>query len=361
MLNDYSKEDEDYHEDWLERSGAYIDSGDMVIPVDSSNRSMKLIKMASRTFDYFIYGKVSDELKRKYKEKGVADHFNTSLRCLKEALAGNLLPDLTHVTLRPSLLYFFEYLSGISTQDLEKAIHKNKPPFTLETVKFIKAMGDKEDGVFKRRARKNRQSIGEFVRGIYMARASVLVLRLDLGYRHNGYTPFGKQEVLQADRENIDLISQHRDQFIKHLRDLFSKGLLGYVWRLEYGNEKGYHLHLIIMLDGNLHQQDVLLCKNLGEYWSNKITNDKGVYYNCNARKSKYRHLAIGKTNYAFVMEQPCIDNIINYFVKDDWLFQVKSGKGHRTLGRSAIPEQFEKPRGRKRTKGAPIEAKTVA
>lgn len=350
MLNGYLNEDFAYHEDWLERAGAYIDGGRVVIPVDSNDRTLQLIKNADHTFQYFMYKRVPDELKRKLNEKGIANYFNTSLLHLWRKLEGCILLDLTHITLRPSLSYFFEYLAAISIQDLETALDKNENPFSPEEMKFIKAIDDKEEETFNRRARKNRASIKKVVRGVYQVRARVLVLRLDLGYRHNGYTPSGKQEVLQADRENIDLICQHKDQLVKHLDKRFGKGRLGYVWRLEYGEEKGYHLHVLIMLDGNLHQKDVLLCKELGEHWSKEITSEKGVYYNCNAKKSKYRKLAIGMTNYGEVMQQPCIDNIINYFVKDDWLFQVKSGKGHRTIGRSAIPEQLEKPRGRKRS-----------
>lgn len=358
----HQSEDENYHEDEMERLGAYIDSGNFIIPNDTNDQTLKFIKTADRTFQYFIYDKVPDKLKNKFNQKGIRNHFNKCLWYFKDKLTGGILPDFQFIKLRPSLLYFFEFLSGITTSELQEIIKIDENLFPLETIKFIKAMGEKEDDTFKRRARKSRESIEELVRGVYQVRARVLVLRLDLGYRHNGYTFDGKpSNVCQAARENIDLICKHRNQFVKHLRKKFKKSLLGYVWRLEYGEQKGYHLHVLIMLDGNMHQQDVAICRNLGEHWSSQITSKKGVYYNCNARKSKYLNLAIGMTNYANFMDKPGIDNIINYFVKDDWLFQVKARKGHLTMSRSEVPKQEETPRGRKRTKQVPIEAGAVA
>ena len=114
------------------------------------------------------------------------------------------------------------------------------------------------------------------------------------------------------------------------------------MWRLEYSEQQGYHLHAFILLDGNFYRDGVLLCNELGEEWSNTITKKKGLYYNCNDRKSKYRNLAIGMTTYADKEQRVGIDNIANYFVKDDWLFQVKADKSHRTIGRSGIPEDVE-------------------
>lgn len=357
MPYEYRDEDEYYHGDWLERSDAYIDAGKLVIPKASAAQSLQVLKGADVAFKYFVHGEVSNDLLKRYTDKGVKDYFYGCIWEIRKELDGCVLPQDQFVALRPSLECFLKFLCAINESELKQSIKQGENPFSLDAVKQLKAMGEKEDETFKRRARKNRKSVRDLVSGVYQVRARVLVLRLDLGYRHDGYVLDAEfDEACQANKEDIDLICEHRDHFVKHLKSRFPNGLLGYVWRLEYGEQKGYHLHTFTMLDGNLHHKDVALCQELGEHWSNEITSKKGLYYNCNARKSKYRNLAIGMTNHDDVAQQAGIDNIIKYFSKDDWIFQVKSGKGRRAIGRSEIPKQLEKPRGRKRSCQALIE-----
>lgn len=46
---------------------------------------------------------------------------------------------------------------------------------------------------------------------------------------------------------------------------------VGYVWKLEYGIDKGFHYHMMI--------QDINIAKMIGEYWAAVITHYRGLYY----------------------------------------------------------------------------------
>ena len=113
---------------------------------------------------------------------------------------------------------------------------------------------------------------------------------------------------------------------------------------------KGYHLHFLIMLDGQSHFKDVFICQSLGEHWKNEVTKKQGGYFNCNAYKHKYKRLAIGMTNYADEEKTSAIELMVKYLTKFDLLFQVKAGNNHRTLGRSGLWKPPLTKKGRRRS-----------
>ena len=55
---------------------------------------------------------------------------------------------------------------------------------------------------------------------------------------------------------------------------------------------------MIFFLDESNHRQDVKIAKSIGEMWKHEITNGKGIYWNCNAKKKhfeKNERIATGK------------------------------------------------------------------
>lgn len=54
------------------------------------------------------------------------------------------------------------------------------------------------------------------------------------------------------------------------------KDAVGYVWKLEYGPEKGYHMHLLVFFDGSMVRKDQALAYLIGKYWSGEHTVPKG-------------------------------------------------------------------------------------
>ena len=137
----------------------------------------------------------------------------------------------------------------------------------------------------------------------------ILALRLDFGYR--------------LDRQHsLPHVCMHRDRllsFISRQNQKIGDALLGYIWKLEYGFDKSYHLHMLILLDGNQLQRDVVLGERIGESWNNEITGGDGTYYNCNAFKDKYKKLGIGKIeHYDIEKRQNLLDECAKYLTKHD-------------------------------------------
>lgn len=93
--------------------------------------------------------------------------------------------------------------------------------------------------------------------------------------------------------------------------------IVGYIWKLEFGQKKGYHYHCIFFMDGNKFQSDSHYAEVIGQYWS-KLTNDKGYYFNCHRDKIKYRHLAIGMAHHDDQTFFDNLDQVLLYICKQD-------------------------------------------
>lgn len=100
-----------------------------------------------------------------------------------------------------------------------------------------------------------------------------------------------------------------------HDKDL--PNIVGYLWKLEFGQQKGYHFHCIFFMDGNKFQSDAYYAEVIGQYWS-KITLDKGYYFNCNRDKIKYRNLAIGMAHHDDQSFFDNLDQVLLYICKQD-------------------------------------------
>lgn len=306
----------------------------------------KLLIFAEHCINYYIYGIVDPRLERTYSKKGLILFFEDKRKDLMRWMMGNNSAFSGFINLRPSIKLFLKYFADPNDFSVWSV---NYPKNSSLVVQQIKDARDKERNSFERRARKNRRSIRELVRSIYQARSKVLVLRIDLWYEYFGAINKDENEGLIFHREDIESITRHRDEFINYIRERFLNNLLGYVWRLEYGLRKGYHLHFLIMLDGQFHCNDVMICKSLGEFWKNEITKNQGGYFNCNALKKKYKNLAIGMTHYSEEEKRSAIEKIVGYFTKFDLFFQVKTKGNYRTLGRSGLMVMTANKKGRPR------------
>lgn len=72
------------------------------------------------------------------------------------------------------------------------------------------------------------------------------------------------------------------------------KHCLGWIWKLEYTPDAGYHCHCLFIFDADEVQADTYYGELIGQYWM-AITQGMGCYNNCNRDKQRYRHCGIGR------------------------------------------------------------------
>ena len=157
--------------------------------------------------------------------------------------------------------------------------------------------------------RRQVKSANEYIDDLFIRHSRLLVIRLDFGYGE------------YAD-SSLEQLCDHRDQLLQYLRKKHaSKALVGYIWKMEYGFKKGYHIHCMLFFDGAKVQQSITHGQLIGDYWNDVITQGDGNYYNCNAKMDDYKYCGLGMVSHH---ETRKIDNVKRasmYLTKhDEWI-----------------------------------------
>lgn len=197
---------------------------------------------------------------------------------------------------------------------------------------------------FVKASKKRSKSLEEYIDALFVEHSRMLVVRIDLSYR-SGF--FNKGDGFD---DKLKLVRSH---WAGMQRDLHKgkpvDGLLGFACKLEYGQLKGFHLHLLLFYNGSVRRQDEVLARMVGEHWRDSITNGAGAYFNCNAVKAKYRHLGIGMINFDQVEYIDALKRrVASYLTKVDYWVRLSPRKG-RAFFRGNMPKKTAVKRGRPR------------
>lgn len=197
-----------------------------------------------------------------------------------------------------------------------------------------------QDASQDRLRRSNCSTARKVIKKAFIRSSKILVIRIDIGFKK-----CFSQEVLveNCEPETQDLITQMTllkkfySEFIRYIDKEFNSAFLGYVAKIEYGPKRGFHYHLIIILDGQRHQQGISLAKKIGEHWSAVITSGKGYYYNCNANKKYYKFYGIGKIHRDDDLKKSNLDKFaVDYLLKYNLPFQIFKKHGFRQFSASS-------------------------
>jgi len=197
-----------------------------------------------------------------------------------------------------------------------------------------------------RSSNKNRRSIVKYIDALFDSKSRLLVVRVDLGYEARVKRDGGDISYTQA--------KEHREDFFKKLKKLFPNGdLVGYCWKLEFGISKSYHYHVIVFLDGAKRREDISLGRMIGEIWQEKVTLGRGVYFNCNSKKSAYRSCGIGMINHGEIEKRESLLKAAAYLTKQEVYIKIALDGGGRCFGRGELPKVGSVRKGRPRKSAA--------
>lgn len=193
-----------------------------------------------------------------------------------------------------------------------------------------------------RRERRSSQmfdSIKTYVNSLFDVYSKLLVIRIDLSYvTELDEFRLETQQQTSLEQAKNDLANLWRNS--RH-NSLFAE-MVGYVWKLEYAELKGYHYHLILFFNGSNVQNDYYIANTIGQYWHEVITGNRGIYFNCNAKKSGYAHLGIGKISAESPEDADLRLNLMNYVVKyltkKEQFLRIKFKKKERVIGKGVKP-----------------------
>lgn len=205
---------------------------------------------------------------------------------------------------------------------------------------YASAEHKKRVRAFENRAKKNCQSLTEYVQGLFKLHQKLLVLRIDLHYGQ----AFPKKD--SAD-QLLDWFSRMLNN--RRTNKIF-QGMVGHAAKLEYAPVTGFHLHCMFFYNGSLHRHDGLLGQRLGEYWRNVITDQQGRYFNCSAIKNTYKDVGIGLLHYSQCADHVGLQKAIDYMTKSELLLRARElGGTRRGFFRGVLPKQRSKSGRRRR------------
>lgn len=185
----------------------------------------------------------------------------------------------------------------------------------------------------ERSARKNAQSIVEYINELLGRHARLCVVRADFAY-NTAYRQSLASGELDPARVKKDLAA-----LVRILRRKYP-ALVGYAWKLEYGQKKSYHIHFMAFFNGHEVWQDVAIGKALGELWQDEVTGGDGGYWNCNAQKSFYerhRGVGIGMVAYSDAEKRKHLEYAALYLAKADYYVKLNEPALGRIFGKGQL------------------------
>jgi len=224
-------------------------------------------------------------------------------------------------------------------EDLDSAKERRGYEYFNELVETLRARLN--EPTVKRRIGRRKEDCKSNYRSVvtYMLKhlemcRKLLVLRLDVGYR-NGVDRPDLRSVKTVQEARADM----RRFFANGRHNALFMHIVGHIGKLEYGRTKGYHFHIVIVMDGRKVRMDSYWARKFGFYWVDCITKGEGLFFNCNRGKRKRYgdKVGIGMVNYRDTAMQGRMFNALAYLTKEEQNVRVRL-KGQKNFFRGTMP-----------------------
>lgn len=264
---------------------------------------------------------------------------------------------LEHFQVSPNVMVFMEEFEKIESRAL--IWFNPNPTETARTVcnklnRAVSAIRErintpevcKQIANFRRSSDKNLKSFRLYTGKCFEVCSRLLVLRVDLFYKNGTFAgkSFG---------ESFELVKQHWQKWIRRFKSRMGKRYVGYAKTIEYGVEKSFHFHVLLLLDGSLARQDIVFAELAGKDWSEVVTQGAGRSHNCHLKKNTYHRLGIGMVHAEDKEKRAALDGIMVYMIKTDYFIKLVTPDGSRAFSKGDMPKAKLKS-GRPRKTSAP-------
>lgn len=191
----------------------------------------------------------------------------------------------------------------------------------------------------QRSSNKNWRSLNNYITLLFGEYPRLLAVRVDFHFSEEANAKIGYGEAKGYLKRYIAAMKTN---------PIF-RSKVGYAWKMEYGLDRGYHVHFVFFMNGAEVREDVTFGKMFGELWKQKITEGKGTYHNCNAWKSKYRQLGIGMIHRGDTERREALLHAVHYLVKNDYYLYFDKTKTGKNFSTGEVPKNRKsKPKSKK-------------
>ena len=134
----------------------------------------------------------------------------------------------------------------------------------------------------------NQRRLSTLIDNIFKDYSKLLTVRVDF-YLKNDFDEIHTYEYM----------NQAFERLRNNLRfNRIFEHYITYAAKLEYGEDRKWHYHVLFFFDGQYVKNDYLLAKAIGEYWVSTITQYTGAYHSPNMNVSNYHTFAMGMIQY---------------------------------------------------------------
>lgn len=172
-------------------------------------------------------------------------------------------------------------------------------------------------------------SLIKYIDRLFEKHSRLLFIRIDLSLQHI---------EIPEDESALHQLLQYFEQFRKIMSRKAGvfEGLDGYVAHVEYGLEKGHHIHLALFYYEQVRRADYFISHQIGQTWE-EITKGAGLWYSTNRNKRRPDCNALGKIHRDDLEKRYCMYYTLWYVVKADQYLHYKYSNKQRLFFRGIL------------------------
>jgi hypothetical protein len=199
-----------------------------------------------------------------------------------------------------------------------------------------------------RSAKERYVSCAEYLLDIFGVCGKLLALRVDLYF--------------EGDAKQLSESEEADKAYNKFMRRLSASNIvpdvLGYIGRREDGLDRRIHYHVLVLVDGNLHQQAHNLTEKLGRFWVWDCVGSSTLasFENCYERRHEYRFNCLGLLHYSDDRMLMGLREAVEYMCKEGPHVLLRKGKEKNLRkGQPPLAPREGKRRGAPRRQSDPL------
>ncbi|WP_225781149.1 inovirus-type Gp2 protein [Xenophilus sp. Marseille-Q4582] len=181
-------------------------------------------------------------------------------------------------------------------------------------------------------------STKNLIEHMFNQRSRLLCVRVDLRYRH--FFLGERYDASLPGHPSFEMVGVHREHLLNILRrQIFKDCLFGYILRIEWAPGTGFHLHLMLLIDGRERRGGVEIGNLIGRKWRTEVTQGHGYDFNCNRKAMNGGYKMRGTGMFERADAQGCrgLMKAAEYLAKADHFISFYRSDRQRTYFRSQI------------------------
>lgn len=197
----------------------------------------------------------------------------------------------------------------------------------------------------RRKENKNYASGKRLFEACSKCSSKILSVRMDLLFHPDAVmriTPRTNEDRLSQAKQLRNLILQHR----KAVKKKFKRGLIGWIYKVEFGETAGFHIHCWYLFNRHMYRIQRRVCEVIEGRWM-AVTMRQG--YGRRVKGTDHFNCAVGLLDLSSAKVQAGIHKILWYLTKGDELIALELADGSKTFLRSRLPVPKKKGRPRQR------------